>query len=235
VVVVPARDERERLSGCLTALSRAADRLDLPVHVVVVLDGCTDGSEEVLRRHPRVHAVVGRGPTGVGHARRLGARVALDRVAPDRDGVPTDRIWLASTDADSTVPPAWLQHQGSLADHGADLVLGTVALDVEHPPWSAWYREKVLADGSHSHVHGANLGVRASTYLAAGGWPGVLADEDVQLTLAAAALPGTRVVTTSAHPVMTSSRLTARAPSGLASDLRRLTHVPPLTWSENVH
>nr|WP_241769915.1 glycosyltransferase [Cellulosimicrobium sp. MM] len=54
VVVVPARDEEELLPGCLAALGRATaavarDRPGVRVAVVVVLDGCTDGSARVAR------------------------------------------------------------------------------------------------------------------------------------------------------------------------------------------
>jgi hypothetical protein len=37
-----------------------------------------------------------------------------------------------------------------------------------------------------------------------------------------AGLPGANVVTTTAHPVMTSARLASRAPYGVSADLRAL-------------
>ncbi|MBJ7451033.1 MAG: glycosyltransferase, partial [Blastococcus sp.] len=46
-VVVPARNEEELLPACLTALRAgiADPRLGgIPVHLVVVADGCTDGT-----------------------------------------------------------------------------------------------------------------------------------------------------------------------------------------------
>jgi glycosyltransferase involved in cell wall biosynthesis len=247
-VVVPARNERERLGRCLEAIRAAAARVDVPVHVLVVLDRCTDGTEAVLDAHPDVRRVVVRTPVlratsstpGVGWARRLGSRTALrqlHQLAPER-------LWLASTDADSTVPSQWLAHQLSWAGRGADLVLGTVQLDVEHPKWNALYANGIGPDGTHVHVHGANLGIRASVYRSAGGWPAVTAHEDRHLAAAVRGRDGVRVTTTSAHPVRTSARLTARAPHGLASDLRGLAVAEhaidfPSTatdsWSEHVN
>ena len=72
-------------------------------------------------------------------------------------------------------------------------------------------------------MHGANLGVRASAYHRAGGWPDLRAHEDVHLTRAILGAAFARVTTTSINPVRTSARLQSRAPAGLAGDLRRLT------------
>jgi glycosyltransferase involved in cell wall biosynthesis len=221
-VVVPAHDERERLPDCLDALAAATAASAVPVRVVVVLDRCTDGTGDVLTAFPDVVSTVihdvDPGGGGVGWARHVGARRALSLLSH----LEPERLWLSSTDADSRVPQDWINHQVGLADAGADLVLGTVELDVEHLAWRAWYGERIDADGTHSHVHGANLGVRASVYQAAGGWPSLNAHEDVHLTLAVTGATPARVATTSIHPVLTSARLAARAPAGLASDLRRL-------------
>ena len=52
-VLVPVRDEEELLPGCLAALTASAAHLraarpEVAVRVVVVLDGCTDGSRAVV-------------------------------------------------------------------------------------------------------------------------------------------------------------------------------------------
>lgn len=221
-VVVPARDERHLLPGCLDALAAAADRVSVPVTVVVVLDRCTDGTAAVLAGRPGVRSVECVAGC-VGAARASGAAYVLAGT-----GAPPTRTWLACTDADSQVPPSWLAHQLALADRGADLVLGTVDLppaagDGDHVGvWRSAYRRLLGPGGRHPHVHGANLGVRASAYLAAGGFPPVPAHEDRLLARAVAGLPGANVVTTTAHPVMTSARLASRAPYGVSADLRTL-------------
>ena len=121
-VVVPARNEQQLLPGCLAALTVAAERVAVPVSVVVVLDRCTDGTADLLAGRPGVRSVESVAGC-VGAARATGAAQAL----ADSGALP-GRTWLACTDADSQVPPSWLVHQLDLADHGADLVLGTVDL-----------------------------------------------------------------------------------------------------------
>ena len=231
-VVVPARDEEELLPACLAALARAAAHPDLgglPVRLVVVADGCADataalagaaGADVLLRDR------AGRG--NVGAARDAGVRWLLAEAAAS--GAPPESTWVASTDADSTVPPAWLVAQATAAASGADAVVGTVTVD----DWSgvpataagafvaaygAW--RAAGPDAAHPHVHGANLGVRGSAYLAAGGFPAVRAGEDVAL-VRALQRRGAAVLRTSACPVRTSARRTPRAPGGFGTDIDRL-------------
>jgi len=219
-VVVPAHDEEELLPAALRALRASAGlvaaRGGPPVDLLVVADACRDRTVSVaLAAGVRVLPVRVR---SVGRARAAGVADALHRVRH----LPPGRVWLATTDADSLVPPGWLSHQLALADAGADLVLGTV--DVRdwsgHPPdverrWRASYD---AADG-HRHVHGANAGARADAYLDVGGFADVDRDEDVAL---AAALAHRRVVRTGGEPVVTSARNRGRAPGGFASHLAGL-------------
>lgn len=217
-VVVPARDERELIGSCLDAIAGAVRRVAHRVVTVVVLDRCTDDTHLELRNRPvlAVSSTAG----CVGAARAAGVRAGLEALGD----VAPECIWLANTDADSIVDPSWLSHQIDLADAGADLALGTVRL---HPDSatssvaSAWAASYHSADG-HRHVHGANLGVRASAYLRAGGFAPVPVDEDVQLARAVGADPRCVVVRSAAAPVGTSGRLAARAPAGFASYLRAL-------------
>ena len=169
-VVVPARDEAELLPGALAALrvaAAAARAAGVTVDLLVVADSCTDATPELaLAAGVRVLPV---SAGSVGPARAAGLRDILGR----HPTVPTDQLWLASTDADSRVPPYWLTGHLDLADAGADLVVGTVEVDdwSAHPSyvearWRAGYDPR---DG-HGHVHGANVGVRADAYLAVGGF-----------------------------------------------------------------
>jgi hypothetical protein len=70
-------------------------------------------------------------------------------------------------------------------------------------------------------VHGANLGIRASAYLAAGGFPPLRTAEDHAL-LAAATRAGCMVAQASDIAVETSGRRLARAPRGFGDLLRTL-------------
>lgn len=218
LVVIPARDERLLLGACLDSVAAAVRRLDRPVVTVVVLDRCTDSTADVLLGRPVIAVTSTAGC--VGSARDAGVRVGLARLP----SVPLSRVWIANTDADSEVDPAWLEHHLARADDGADLALGIVRPAVKStsgPIRAAWAATYEARDG-HGHVHGANLGVRASAYLRAGGFPHVSTHEDVQLAALVAQDPSAVVVRFAAAPVATSGRLVARAPDGFASYLDAL-------------
>lgn len=220
LVVVPVHDEEDLLPACLTAIRGAVERLagerpDLRVATLVVLDGCTDGSAEVVRAAGVPSLVTDR--AGVGRARARGVEAGLARLAAESPA----RTWLACTDADSVVPRQWLVRQVELADAGADLVVGTVRprLADLSPDRAAAWRARHVPGRANGHVHGANLGIRAATYDAAGGFPPVDVHEDVDLVRAARRL-GARVVADAGAEVLTSARLVGRAPGGYARHLR---------------
>jgi glycosyltransferase involved in cell wall biosynthesis len=230
-VVVPARNERTLLPACLDALAVAADTCAVPVRAVVVLDDCTDDSAAYMADYMARRTDV---TTVASSARCVGAARALgvDHTWSTLPDIAPSRLWIANTDADSTVPPTWLTHQLQLAEAGADLVLGTVDLACTGPPsalhrtWRRAYARR-FHGSVHSHVHGANLGIRGSTYLAAGGWPEQSAHEDALLVRAVTACGTARVVTTRDAVVITSGRHRGRAPHGVAADLRRLARAVP--------
>lgn len=219
-VVVPAHNEEALLPRCLDALEAAVAELTplgLQASVAVVLDRCTDGSADIIAARPWITTVVV-DAQNVGIARRAGCAQLLR----DHDVRTLDRLWLASTDADSRVPVNWLSTQVALAQDGAEAVLGTV--DVvdwgDHPPHvSGLWRSAYVGGDGHRHVHGANVGCRADAYVAAGGFLALSCDEDVAL---AGALAGRRTVRTGAIPVLTSARRTARLSGGFADYLIKL-------------
>jgi GT2 family glycosyltransferase len=221
VVVVPAADEEECIGSCLAALRGAAEHLvdnaaaPTTVRVVVALDACRDRTAAVTARFPEMRTVVSTARC-VGAARALGTRAALSE---HRD---PEAVWTAHTDADSQVPVEWLTRMVSAADQGADLVLGTVVPSFELPSPSrrAWQARHFSADG-HRHVHGANLGIRAATLQALGGWRPLPTGEDVDLVDRASAA-GAPIRWTGAIAVQTSARADGRAPEGFSSYLRAL-------------
>ncbi|MGB4780081.1 glycosyltransferase [Microbacterium sp.] len=217
-VVVPAHDERELLPACLEALARAtraARALVAEVRVWVVLDACRDDSERIASA--RGVDVLSIDARNVGRARGTGVAALTAAFA----GTPPERVWIANTDADSVVPPHWLTHQLRLADAGADLVVGTVRPDFRDlspeqcEAWWAMYTPGV----ANGHVHGANLGIRASTLLAAGGFAPLPEHEDVDLVERARAT-GAIVRASDAAWVRTSGRASGRTAGGYARYLR---------------
>jgi glycosyltransferase involved in cell wall biosynthesis len=221
LVVVPVHDEERLLPACLAALRRASDQLsdlrpDLDVHVAVVLDGCTDASQDIAATSGFV--LVETPPLGVGAARHTGVMALSGASVRTRR---TEAIWLACTDADSEVPENWLVRQVALADAGADVVVGTVRphlADLSADRAAAW-RARHVPGAANGHVHGANLGVRLSAYHAAGGFPAVAEHEDVSLVDALRDV-GAHVVADAGAEVLTSARLVGRTPGGYARHLR---------------
>jgi cellulose synthase/poly-beta-1,6-N-acetylglucosamine synthase-like glycosyltransferase len=219
-VIVPAHNEQSLLPSCLAALHRAAQALGgMPVHLVVVADACRDRTAQAARHGGA--AVIPVSARCVGAARAAGMREALRRARP---ADPAD-IWLATTDADTVVPPDWLRRQVTCAELGWDAVAGTVRVTDwggRRPAVRALFSQLYhSAAGPRRHVHGANLGFRASAYLAAGGFPEVPTGEDRAL-VAALTAAGSRVRYTRAVSVATSARPNARAPHGFSSYLARL-------------
>jgi hypothetical protein len=156
-VLVPARDEEEPLPACLAALAVAA-----------AAPGVAGVAVEVVVADVAVVRRTG-GEGNVGAARDAGARHLLAGAARRR--VPVERVWPASTDADSRVPADWLVLHRTAAEAGVQALLGIVAVAdwSGHPPgaavefartYDAW--PAVGVGAVHPHVHGANLGVRGA-------------------------------------------------------------------------
>lgn len=216
-VVVPAHNEQRLLAGCLRSLLTAAAEVPVPVRVVA-LDRCTDGSAAVVSAFADAgaRAVSSRQP-GVGAARAAGVAALLATS-------PTDRLWLATTDADSEVPPDWLARQLAHARRGAEAVIGTVrVLDWSDQPAEvpARFAARYRPEAGQRHQHGANLSFTADSYLRAGGFAPLDRDEDVDLIGRLEAL-GCALVWAADLPVTTSARRDGRAPAGFAGYLAGL-------------
>lgn len=214
-VVVPVHNEEQLPSRCLHSVEAAVSRVRVPCAVFVVIDASTDGSAPVARRHPFPVVEIDAGSVGV--ARSVGVAAALRSLAPAIDR----RTWIANTDADSVVPPNWLTVQLGLAREGADLVIGTVRPDFADltPQHREVWLETHTRDKPNGHVHGANLGLRADVYHAAGGFSDAPEHEDVMLVDRCRA-SGAHLVASDAAEVLTSGRFVGRTPGGYAAYLR---------------
>lgn len=228
-IVVPVHDEERRLGDAVRALETAILALedhDLAVRVVIVLDACRDTSVDVAEWW---RSCTGRGTRflvtvvhcevrNVGRARAIGCNVLLEEFS-DLD---VDAVWLATTDADSQVPPEWLQRQVAQHERGADVWAGRVAV----ADWPTHRRHiaslwQSMYDAERYPIHGASLGFNAGWYVAVGGFSSRRTGEDRALYEELRA-KGATVHHDSVVRVITSARRRARAPEGFAAALTRI-------------
>jgi glycosyltransferase involved in cell wall biosynthesis len=161
-VVVPAYNEEEYLPACLRALRRQtfpAERFE----VIVVDNASTDSTAAVARRLGA--RVITEPRKGVSRARQAGFQAARGPI-------------IASTDADTQVPPDWLAR---IAAHFQDPALGGVYGPVHWPDgrpgerlmlrypgaWALWASNRV----GRSLWWGSNFAVRREVFWQAGGFP----------------------------------------------------------------
>lgn len=226
---VPARDEEGTIGACLAALAAASGRVAVPVHVVVVADGCADATAAeaaaALAGAGRLTGeVLERPPLGVARARALAldAAVAATRAGGHRSAT----TWLATTDADTVVDPSWLRTHLRWAARGHDAVAGLVGVDWSghDPDLPGRYLASLSGAGTglgHGHVHGANLGVRASWWERVGGCGTDLCGEDHELWRRLRRA-GARTIGVDDLLVVTSGRTESRVDGGFASYLAAL-------------
>ncbi|MDT0301882.1 glycosyltransferase [Streptomonospora wellingtoniae] len=226
-VVVPANDEAATIERCVRSAAASLAVCGLAAgrcRLVVVADACTDATAELARRAGAL--VVEASYRSAGAARAAGMRAALEHPCGQRPR----SVWLATTDADSTVPRRWLAEHLRYADAGWDAVAGTVTVeDWSHrpPDLAAAFAEAYSWRGrEHPHVHGANLGVRASAYIDSGGFGALSRAEDHALVTALHAR-GHSIRRPADLPVATSAREDARAPGGFGDRLTALARSRP--------
>ena len=222
-IVVPACNEESSIEACIDSITESIDSSSSATAswIVVAADSCRDRTVELARsRLAGRGSVVECAAASPGVARRLGAEEVLHHFA----GYPLERVWIANTDADSCPAKDWIHQQLSLAERGYCAVAGIVRVESIgklHPETIHTLLDDYVlhADGTHPHVHGANLGFRADAYLDAGGWSDLRLAEDHCLWSRVRA-KGWRVASSIGSVVMTSGRLIGRASGGFADKLR---------------
>lgn len=223
LVVIPARNEADRIGACLAALEgQGADAL-------VVANNCEDRTGDLAARGGAavVDCAVPEG--GVGAARHLGVAEGLCRMGRPRA--------ILTTDADCLVAPDWVAANLRHLRGGAAAVCGLVLpIPEEHaalPPallrraaledrfleLKARLEEHLTGRAGHEQTPGASLAFRPGAYAAAGGFEPMPTHEDraIVLRLKALRLP---VVHAREVTVRASCRLVGRAPGGMAAALR---------------
>lgn len=231
-ICIPARDEAERLPGLFAAIDRLTVPTGVAVTLCLLLDGCSDASMVPIAayhaggRHHLIVEITDRAAPNAGRARDRAMRIGLASV------VQGDAI-LLTTDADSLPAPDWLAVMVAALDH-ADLVVGDVVRSgrggnpdqdrIEHHYASLYALRRRIdpvaweAPVVHHHASGANMGLRAATYVALGGFLPLARGEDARL-VDDAARAGFRVRRDAASIVHTSDRRVGRVLGGLATSL----------------
>ena len=244
VVCVPARDEAERLPALLASLAaQHGFGAEARLGVVIVANGCTDGTAAIARRLESetlarrvVETTFPPEAAHVGTARRL----ALDTGAAwlEDEGLP--RGVLLSTDADARVPPGWVA-SNLAALREAEIVGGALLLEEEGEVDPAlgrlhaqigryWQAVRALEDRIDPPAHdpaprhgdhtGASLALRADLYRAVGGLPPLPHGEDNAL-VARVVEAGGRLRHDPTVAVRVSDRTIGRAAGGMAKDMAR--------------
>jgi glycosyltransferase involved in cell wall biosynthesis len=221
-ILIPAKDEEVLLERCLQSILLAA--ANLPKHytfdIVLAIDSSTtDQTFSIAKKILHTFGTLMYVPqSNVGLARRQATHKALQRY----QGL-LQHCWLANTDADSEIPLNWLTHQIALANQGIQAIAGIVSVDsfAEHEAHvENAFKETYLinADGTHPHVHGANLGLRADVYVKVGGWSALKTAEDHDLWKRLRAA-NTVMHSDATLSIKTSGRRVGRAPDGFANAL----------------
>lgn len=226
-VAIPARDEVASIGACLGSIADAVAVTSVPVVVVVAADSCTDDTAETAKGVGQERGLDFEVLTcrcgSAGLAREHAAGHLIERLGAS--GLSPASTWIACTDADTTVPADWLDRQLAWAAAGFDAVAGLVDLPLDAPTeLRAAFHDAVRTVGTgrgHPHVHAANLGIRLSALVAAGGFPDVELGEDHALW-GRLARSSARILGATDTTVVTSGRLIGRTTGGFAAFLTEL-------------
>ena len=203
-IVIPAHNEEDHIGGLLESL--ASSRLFARLRVVVVVNGSTDQTYEIARRHAGVDVV------RVAAASKIAALNEGDR----RAGDVYPRLYV---DADVQLAPGTIESMIEVLQGDSPLVASPPsrvvtsgcsygvrafyrALEI-HPVVAPWRRESM----SWRRIYGANAAARARF----GAWPTLLNDDGYFEALFA---PSERVITSG-------GMVTASAPLTLSEEYRR--------------
>jgi len=235
-VIVPARDEEDLIETCLKALATQERVAHHEYEVLLILDRCTDETEERAREIGRVHTSLKLhfldGPgEGSGPARRVGMDAACSRLL--QVGRPQGII--ACTDADTLVAPDWLAAQLLAVSEGARAIGGRIELADDgslpehvrrrHAEEGLLRHEHLLSDpdgeAQHWQFSGASMTLTAAVYTQVGGLEPLTAleDEHLEKALRHHDVPIHRLLSVR---VATSPRLVGRASRGLSYDLAKM-------------
>ena len=245
---MPARDEAQRIAGCLRALDDAAARTPASVHVLILVNDRgkvpARGTAAAVRaasfalRHVAVAQRSVRLPDGEAHAGGARRRAVAEALAWT-GARPTDR--LLTTDADARLDPDGFVRLDEAFACGAALALAEIVciadpfdpvpqavIDWGTPEVMWRHRVRHLAETirlgrlperpCHDDYGGAGIAATVGAYRALGGFPAVPSEEDLRFVRAADEA-GLPVDRGSGAIVRVLARATGRAEGGMASAL----------------
>jgi peptidoglycan-N-acetylglucosamine deacetylase len=163
-VVIPAYNEALSIKRCLNSLAR--QQTAYPFEVVVVDNNSTDNTAEVVASYPFA-TLVHEKNQGIGPARQAGQDAATGDI-------------VLHTDADSELPPDWVERYGLSFEKNAELVLLSGPICYAFGPFLARFIQSVLNAAvllwwlltrRLPVVNGCNFGVRRAAFVRAGGFP----------------------------------------------------------------
>ncbi|MGB7181488.1 MAG: glycosyltransferase family 2 protein [Burkholderiaceae bacterium] len=123
-IVIPVHNRRELTARCLRAL--ACQETDYDYSVVVVDDGSTDGTSEMIKQEfPDTAIVYGDGNLWWTGSTRKGIDHVLEKCSPN------DAVVLLNDD--TIVKPDFIQNLRVASEKNPDTLIGSVVLDINQP------------------------------------------------------------------------------------------------------
>ncbi|MBI4701550.1 MAG: glycosyltransferase [Deltaproteobacteria bacterium] len=168
-LIIPARNEERLLGGCLQSVREAAERAAVEVETVVVLNRCTDGTEQIARAAGAL--VVCDDTKCLAHIRNTGAKASSGEI-------------LVTIDADSRMSPNLLAEIAK-ALRDERVVGGSVRIMLERLSLGLVLTLLLLLPILLvMRISGGSFWVRRETYFALGGFDERLRSfEDVDFAL----------------------------------------------------
>jgi Glycosyl transferase family 2 len=239
-VAIPVRNEEAAIGPCLAALFAQTEP---PDHILLLLNNCTDGTEDVARAMARSSPSVLRIVTRKLPPRQSSAGIARGLAIDLAAALAGPRGAVLTTDADGRVPPDWVVRNLAGLRGGAEFVCGTATIDPED---ERALRPELVEDDArevcytrlldeidsvidpnpddpwprHTQHSGASIAFSVAALRAIGGMPRVAIGEDRAL-IEAALQHDARIKHDPKIDVVVSGRMVGRAEGGMAATIAR--------------
>lgn len=254
IVVIPVRNEAQRVRRLLVSVAAAANRCHLPVRTLVFANNCEDLTVDVARQFLMSGALEGHVRYECLPGETAFAGFARHRAMALASGIAAENTLLMTTDGDAVVDPYWITSAVQAANAGADLICGTISTSCEDVLKTVSGSRITSAEAAYSNLlhevrfcmdriagrqplagrrphymeSGACIAIRADRYRDIGGIPATSTSEDRGLVFRAEA-HGLNITYADAMAAWVSGRLDGRADGGMSACLReRMTSDDPL-------